>query len=236
MRHYLLLIGMGTALLASGACGQGPTLPLALVAARNAVFTVRQLLAEGHRADELDGGLTALMWAARNGAIGAMSALLDGGADPNARDERNGWTPLIHAIHKQQPDAVRLLLERGADPNARIDAFTPLMMAAADPDPAIVSLLLDHGADPAARGYGGATALSQAVSGGALSDIDRPLLGGCRTATVRALLARHPTLGIPDTIAGKHALWWAKLHGCQDVLEMVQARHRAQQRDLPARD
>jgi ankyrin repeat protein len=224
----MLLIGLGTALLASTACRQGPTLPLALVAARNAVGTVRQLLAEGHRPDELDAGLTPLMWAARQGALGAMAALLDAGADPNARDGRNGWTPLLHAIHRRQPAAVRLLLERGADPNARTDALTPLMMAAADPDPDTVSLLLDRGADPTARGYGGATALSQAVSGGALSDIDRPLLGGCRTAIVRTLLAHHPSLAVPDTVAGRHALWWAKLHGCQDVLKMLGDNQRPQ--------
>ncbi len=221
MRRFMFLIGMGTALLAASACGHGPTLPLALVAARNAVATVRQLLADGYAPDEPDGGLTALMWAARAGALDAMTALIDGGADLNARDERNGWTPLLHAVHKQQSPAVRLLLERGADPNARTAALTPLLMAAADSDPTIVALLLDHGADPSARGYGGATALSQAVSGGALSDIDRPLLGGCRTQTVRALLDRDPTLTVPETIAGRHALWWAKFHGCQEVLDMV---------------
>lgn len=222
MGRYTLFAGMGLSLLAASACGAGPTLPLALVAARNAVGTVRQLLAEGHGADERDaGGLTALMWAARSGAVDAMTALLDAGADPNARDHRNGWTPLIHAIHKQNLDAVRLLLERGADPNIRTEASTPLMMAAADIDPSYVKLLLDYGADPRARGEGGATALTQAVSGGALTDIDRPLLGGCRTETVRALKTHDPTLDMPDSIAGWEALWWAKFHGCQEVLNLV---------------
>jgi ankyrin repeat protein len=224
MRRFMLLIGMGTAALAANACGSAPALPLALVAARNAAATVRQLLARGHAPDESDGGLTALMWAARAGALDAMAALIDGGANLDARDTRNGWTPLLHAVHKQQAGAVQLLLERGADPNARTEALTPLLMAAADPDPELVTLLLRHGADPRARGYGGATALSQAVSGGALSDIERPLLGGCRTQTVRALLAHDPTLEIPETIAGHHSLWWARFHGCQEVLDMVNAR------------
>jgi ankyrin repeat protein len=224
MRRVMLLIGMGTALIAAAnACGSGPALPLALVAARNAVGTVRQLLAAGHPPDQPDGGLTPLMWAARNGALEAMAALIQAGADVNARDTRNGWTPLLHAVHTQQPAAIRLLLQQGADPNARTAAVTPLLMAAADPDPAPVALLLEYGADPSARGFGGSTALSQAVSGGALSDIDRPLLGGCRTETVRALLRHDPTLTIPDTIAGHHAIWWAKFHGCGEVLTLIRA-------------
>jgi ankyrin repeat protein len=96
-------------------------------------------------------------------------------------------------------------------------------MAAADPDPAIVQLLLAHGADVNATGIGGSTALSVAVSGGALTDIDRPLFGGCHPATVRALLAHDPMLRLPDTIAGREALWWARFHGCADVLTLVGA-------------
>lgn len=222
MHRFMLLVGMGFGLLASGGCTDAPVVPLALVAARNAVGTVRQLLLDGHDPNERDSnGLTPLMWAARTGAVDAMKALLDAGADPNARDVRNGWTPLIHAIHKQHTGAVRLLLERGVDPNRSAHMLTPLMMAAADADPTIVKLLLAHGADPKARGIGGSTALSQAVSGGAMSDIDRPLFGRCHPETVRALKEHDPTVDVPNTIAGWNALWWARFHGCQDVLTMI---------------
>jgi len=156
-------------------------------------------------------------------ALGEYLAIAGAGENQIAAwgDTRNGWTPHLHAIHTQRVGAVRLLLERGADPNGRIDSTTPLMMAAIEIDPSFVELLLEYGADPKARGYGGATALSQAVSGGALSDIDRPLLGGCRTETVRVLKTHNPKIDMPDTIAGWHALWWAKFHGCHDVLNMV---------------
>jgi len=220
----MLFLGMGLSLLASGACADAPALPLALVAARNAAGTVRQLLAQGYAADERGGdGLTALMWAARAGAVDAMTALLDAGADPNARDARNGWTPLFHAVHTHQVEAVRLLLDRGVDPNQRVALLTPLLMAAADADPSIVRLLLAHGADPKTRGVGGSTALSEAVSGGALSDLDRPLFGGCHPAAVRVLKEHDPGVDLPDTIAGWNALWWARFHGCQEVIDLVKS-------------
>lgn len=218
---FLLFVGMALALAATDACG-GPPLLLAFAAARNAADTVRQLLDEGYAVDERDGrGLTALMSAARAGATEAMAALLDAGANPNLHDHANGWTALMHAIHKRQSQAARLLLERGADPNGRTASQTPLMMAAIDDDPALVMLLLAHGADARARGFGGHTALSIAVSGGALADIDRPLVGGCRPATVRALLHHDPELTLPDSIAGREARWWAALKGCDEVLRLV---------------
>lgn len=224
MRRLVLIAGLGFPALAAAACGSRPVLPLAVVAARNAAGTVQQLLRDGHTPNERDpDGLTALMWAARAGSVDAARALLDGGADPDAHDDRNGWTALFHAIHKRHPPVVRLLLERGANANARTGLQTPLIMAAADPDPIYVTLLLAHRADPAARGAGGSTALSEAVSGGALSDIDRPLFGGCHPATVRALKRHDPSIELPDTIAARNARWWARFHGCTDVLGLVHA-------------
>jgi len=222
MHRFMLHLGVGISMIAASACGAEPALPLAIAAARNATDLVRTLLLQNHDPNERESnGLTPLMWAARSGSIEAMTMLLDRGADPGVRDAINGWTALFHAIHKRQAGAVRLLLERGVDPNTATRRLRPLAMAAADLDPAILELLLAHGADPHARGIGGSTALSVAVSGGALVDLDRPLLGGCHPATVRALLKHDPTLRLPDTIAGREALWWARFHGCADVLKMI---------------
>lgn len=224
MRRVMLLLGMGYAVLASGACRPGPTRPVGAAAVANAADRVSELLDEGHLADEIDDyGVTPLMWAARYDAVDAMSVLIDAGAHVNARDTNNRWTPLLHAIHKQHPNAVSLLLTHGADPNlATPEGVTPLMMAADDVRPAMVRALLEHGADPRVEGPGGATAFTQAVSGGALSDVaDRPLLGGCHADTVRAFLAHDPALKIPATFAGRHAIWWARFHGCEDVLRLI---------------
>ena len=233
MRSFMVFVGMGTALIAAG-CGRAvPTRPLAEAAARNDLDAVRHLVAGHHSVDERDAnGFTPLMWAARHGAVAAITALLDAGAAVEARDTRNEWTALQHAIHTQQVDAVRELLDRGADPNAKVhpEALTPLLMAASDRDPAIVKLLLAHGADPRHQGEWGDTPLARAVSGGPLMDLDRPLLGGCRAETVRALLAQDPTLRLPDNAAGRLALMWARVHVvaehdpdelCADVLQLL---------------
>jgi len=223
MRHFMLLLGMGTSLIASAACSATPQRPIAAAAVADAAETVRRLLADGNPPEDAgEDGITPLMWAARYGAVQAMTLLLDAGADVNARDDRNRWTPLLHAIHKQRPRAVRLLLERGADANAATPGgVTPLLMAADDPDPSMVKALLEYGANPRAEGPGGTTPLTQAVSGGAMTDIDRPLFGGCRQATVSALMTHDPTLRVARNAAGLQAIWWARFHGCEDVLQSI---------------
>jgi ankyrin repeat protein len=223
MHRALLLIGMGTALV-SAACRPKPVDGLSRAAAENDIAGIRRLLAAGHPPDEpASPDVTPLMWAARFGALDAMTALLDAGADLSARGGANRWTPLQHAIHTGRTAAVRLLLDRGADPNAaeHPGALTPLLMGVLEPDPAIVELLLAHGADPRLEGECGDTPLTRAVSGGALADIDKPLAGSCRVEIVRALLAHDPTLRLPETFTGRAAIWWARLHRCDEVLELV---------------
>lgn len=220
----MLLVAMGTALIAAAACNAKPDTPLAAAAAGNDAGEVRRLLAAGHLPDDRGDALTPLIRAARSGAVEAMTTLLDAGANVDGRDRRsNQWTPLQHAIHRRETDAVSLLLERGADPNgsASPGSLTPLLMAAPDPDPAIVKLLLAYGANPRIGGDHGETPLSQAVAGGALSDIDRPLFGGCRPATVRALVTHDRTLRVPHSATGLEAIWWARFHGCEEVLELI---------------
>ena len=65
--------------------------------------------------------------------------------------------------------------------------FTPLMMAVASGQTQSVERLLERGADPRRTAPDGVTLLTLAVSGGALTDIDEPLLGACHTDTVKLL-------------------------------------------------
>jgi len=62
------------------------------------------------------GGLTPLLFAAREGCVRCASILVDAGADINATDQE-GITPLISAIINGHYDVASVLLEKGADPN-----------------------------------------------------------------------------------------------------------------------
>lgn len=75
------------------------------------------------------GGWTAAMFAARDGAVAAIRALADAGADLNLQDP-DGTTPLILAIVNARFDAAVALLDKGANPNvADNTGMTPLYAA-----------------------------------------------------------------------------------------------------------
>ena len=167
-----------------------------------------------------------LIQAARIGSLDSIARLLDSGADVNRPGPTgDDWdaTPLQHAILARQAGAVRLLLDRGADPNrvAGPHSPAPLLLAAGDTDPTFVNLLLAHGADPAIEGERGVTPLSRAVSAGTINGPDRPMFGGCRVETVRALLAHDPALRLTRNAAGSNAIWWARFQRCGDVLRLI---------------
>ena len=74
------------------------------------------------------GGITALLYAAREGHIGAAMALLDGGADVNQVSASDATSPLLIAALNGHFDLMLGLLERGADPTlaTSTDGVTPL--------------------------------------------------------------------------------------------------------------
>jgi len=112
------------------------------------------------------GGLTALVFAAREGDIESARALLDGGARINQTTEY-GWTPLLTAVNNRNYALAKLLIDRGADVNlANKGGWTPLYLATDNrnieggdypvPTPdldhlEIIRALLQHGANPNAR-------------------------------------------------------------------------------------
>jgi len=167
-----------------------------------------------------------LIQAARTGSLDTIKLLLDSGADVNLPGPTgDNWdaTPLQHAILQRQAAAVRLLLDRGADPNrsAGPEPLTPLLLAAGDTDPTILTLLLAHGADPTVEGENGVTPLSRAVSAGTLNGPDRPMFGGCRVETVRALIAHDPALRLKRNSTWNNAIWWARFQRCEAVLRLI---------------
>lgn len=82
----------------------------------------------GERA-EVEGGMTPLLYAARDGNVDLARTLLDAGADLE-RSEGNAITPLLMALINGHVEVAHLLLDRGADVNAR-DFYgrTPLFAA-----------------------------------------------------------------------------------------------------------
>jgi ankyrin repeat protein len=150
------------------------------------------------------------MWAARSGEAESVRLLVEAGADPDRRDDGpNGWTPLLHAVHKDQPAAVRELLAAGADVNrAAPNGLTPLMLAACQAEPEIFAALLAAGADPHAVKENGETVLTQAVIGG-------------DPRIVRALMQRAPDLRLRRTTRDWGARAFAWVRGRSEVLDAI---------------
>jgi uncharacterized protein len=112
------------------------------------------------------GGLTALVFAAREGDLESAKNLLDAGADVNQTTEY-GWTPLLTATNNRHYKLAEYLIERGANPNiANKGGWTPLYLATDNrnieggdypvPKPDLdhldfIKFLLAHDADPNAR-------------------------------------------------------------------------------------
>jgi ankyrin repeat protein len=110
------------------------------------------------------GGATPLMYAAVAGSTGAMTLLLDNGANANATNA-TGATALMWAA--TDIEKVRLLLSRGADVNVVSQRGRTALQAAArsDGSAAIVRLLLDAGADAKAADGSKANTLHAAALG-----------------------------------------------------------------------
>jgi ankyrin len=112
------------------------------------------------------GGLTALVFAAREGDLESAKLLVAAGADVNQTTEY-GWTPLLTATNNRHYALGEYLIAHGADVNkANKGNWTPLYLATDNrnieggdypvPRPDIdhleyIKFLLDHGADPNGR-------------------------------------------------------------------------------------
>jgi ankyrin repeat protein len=116
------------------------------------------------------GGMTALLFAARDGQLDAARALVEAGADVNDVGAGDKLTPMVMAISNGHYDLAKYLLDHGADPKLASDSGLTALYATIDmqwapyawyPQPItaqertgyldLMKALLEHGADPNAR-------------------------------------------------------------------------------------
>ncbi len=156
--------------------------------------------------------LNALVWASRGGRVAAIDALVARGAPLDAPFGVNGWSPLMHAVHKDQAAAVAALVAAGANVNFRAQrGVTPLMLAAGQGEEEITAQLLDHGADARARNDEGVTALTNGVAAG-------------NAEVVRAIVARAPGMRLGDTFWDAAARWLVRLRGDREIARLIASR------------
>jgi ankyrin repeat protein len=194
MRHLILLL---LSAIITIACHLTPGSSASATASHGDAAAMKRLLDAGLDPNARDAaGYTPLIAAARAGNVAVVRLLTSRGADPNLPDAAvNSWTPLLHAVHKDQPRSIAALLDAGANANGA-DSYgqTPLMMAAGYGYTDIVKILLARGANPRLPMRDGVTAIDLARSG--VPDIDRFTVFSCQDETVKALLAADPKL--PD--------------------------------------
>jgi ankyrin repeat protein len=123
-------------------------------------FNFRKVASGGTQAIYYRGGLTPLLFAARQGAIASGKALLDAGADINLAEPEYGFTPLLEAIYNDHYDFGALLVERKAELDGAL--YLAVEMRNLDyfgnrprkpvtdklDELAFIRFLLDHGTDP----------------------------------------------------------------------------------------
>jgi ankyrin repeat protein len=158
-----------TALMLAAAENHGPVVKALLAAGaqpntRTAEYTFQKLTggAGGIIHDRAQGGITALMLAARQGSLEAGAALIAGGADLTAEEPQYGFTALQTAIFNGHYAFAKLLVEKGANVNDGslyiVTEMRNLAKYTNRPNPPdsengvshldITKLLLDKGANP----------------------------------------------------------------------------------------
>ena len=112
------------------------------------------------------GGMTALLFAARQGYMDVATVLLDAGVDVNQRQKGDLVSAMLTATINGHFDLAKMLLDKGADPNARVNkkvwytshnfdlsgieetGSTAFWRAAYAADVDAMKLLMSYGADP----------------------------------------------------------------------------------------
>lgn len=169
MRKFVAAIAVlmgGTSMLVAADTTQAGTTLLDAVAADDHAAAMRLVSTPGTDVN-LAGpdGSTAVMYAAANGDLELVQALIKAGADVKPGN-KFGTSAITEAAIIGSAPILEALLQAGADPNFRTtDGETPIMAAARSGKVDAAKVLLDAGADINAKeGWGGQNALMWAAA------------------------------------------------------------------------
>ena len=207
------------------AAAEGHAEMVAFLVSKHADLTVRarandwetQISSEPRVQYRPTGGLTPLLYAARAGCLGCVSAMVEAGVDVN-RPNPDGMTPMMMALDNGYPNVARYLLDHGADPHiwdwwGRTPLYVAVTMRGgrdSRPGPrppesmAFINALLDAGVNPNPQ-----LAFKEPSRGGRdnrfaddlLTTGATPLLRAAQTfdnEVVRALLAHGALVDLPN--------------------------------------
>ena len=169
MKFFIKIQIFSICLLFSANCQRGPALKRMPDTFRDAILTGNLEVVRSFM--PLINSSTVLMDAAINTAAiyeenGVVNVLLQGGANANATDSKDGGkTPLHHAAETGNIELIQLLVKNGADINrpALTGGLTPLMSAVTSNSIDSVRVLLDYGTNINKTDHFGNTALSYSI-------------------------------------------------------------------------
>jgi ankyrin repeat protein len=191
MKNGLRVNVLGALLLTVLMAGAAADSPVADAAQRGDVDAVRSLLQRGADVNAAQGdGMSALHWAAKNGAVEMARILIYAGASPSAITRLGEYTPLLLAAESGQSAVLSTLLEGGSDVHASTSTgASALHLAAAAGRADAVAMLLQYGADVDRRESANAqTPLMWATAGNRLEAVAALLEAGADVAITTAVL------------------------------------------------
>jgi ankyrin repeat protein len=167
---------------------------LMVASARGDLSRVQRLLREGAQVNQRNSdGQAAIHSAAQSKNVLVVEALIQAGADVNARSVGN-VTPSMLSLDMAfgEPDISLALIRAGADVNvADENGDTALIIATTESSSEVFQALLDRGANPNARGQQGETALHYAAMN-AILDRAKLLLEHGADASIRNSAGKAP--------------------------------------------